>query len=288
MFPNPRVERARWAERVLAIALVLAAGLLFACDVNDDPLSAVQHPAPISKAGELPGSAAARRSSAPSRSELKLVFGDEFDREPLSKARWTTELPWGPVANKQELQRFTPDSLALVDGGLTMTARKRKAGTLDYTSGLVSSHGKFEFTYGYVEMRARAARGQGLWTALWLMAVPAHNFNEIDVAEFVGQNPYRVQTTLHYGPTKQRVTSTFTGPDFSAGYHTFAAAWKPDSIVWYVDGVERFRQTRRIPKVPMYVVADLAVGGNYPGPPDATTPFPADCRIDYIRVYSWR
>ena len=30
---------------------------------------------------------------------------------------------------------------------------------------------------------------------------------------------------------------------------------------------------------------NLAVGG-YPGAPDATTPFPAELRIDWVRVYA--
>jgi hypothetical protein len=36
----------------------------------------------------------------------------------------------------------------------------------------------------------------------------------------------------------------------------------------------------------MYILANLAVGGNWPGDPDSHTPMPAHMDIDYIRAYS--
>jgi len=35
----------------------------------------------------------------------------------------------------------------------------------------------------------------------------------------------------------------------------------------------------------MYIIANTALGGWWPGSPDASTPFPADYKIDYIRAY---
>ena len=74
-------------------------------------------------------------------------------------------------------------------------------------------------------------------------------------------------------------------PDFSADFYTFAVDWEPGSIVWYVDGVERALTTKGVPDEPMYLIANLAVGGDWPGNPDATTVFPGYMDIDYIRVY---
>jgi beta-glucanase (GH16 family) len=61
--------------------------------------------------------------------------------------------------------------------------------------------------------------------------------------------------------------------------------WQPDRLVWYIDGVERYRTSDHVPAEPMYLIANLAVGGNWPGAPDNTTVFPADLEIDYIAVW---
>jgi len=75
--------------------------------------------------------------------------------------------------------------------------------------------------------------------------------------------------------------------DYTAGFHTFAVDWQPTYLDYYIDGVLRIRvtDTTRIPTEPMYVLANLAVGGNWPGSPDATTPFPSDLEIDWIHVF---
>jgi len=67
----------------------------------------------------------------------------------------------------------------------------------------------------------------------------------------------------------------------------FGLEWTPDSIVWTIDGVERKRHTGDgVPQVDMYVILNLAIGGNWPGAPDATTAFPAAYQIDYVRAYA--
>jgi beta-glucanase (GH16 family) len=79
------------------------------------------------------------------------------------------------------------------------------------------------------------------------------------------------------------------GPDFTAGFHTFRLSWGPEAIVWYVDGVERFRSVRNIPTEEMYVLVNLAVGGEAAGEPAATTRFWSRMEVDYMRVWEdWR
>jgi beta-glucanase (GH16 family) len=94
-------------------------------------------------------------------------------------------------------------------------------------------------------------------------------------------------THMHYHYSGGDVGSTWTGPDFSAGWHTFAADWEPGQIIWYVDGVERFRYTNSstVTSSPMYLLLDLAVGGDWPGAPDASTVFPAYYDVDWVRVW---
>lgn len=213
-------------------------------------------------------------------------FGDEFEGSALDRTRWQTQMAWGSTTDGQ-LERYDPSAVTVSDGKLVLTASTAR-GDRPYISGVVASFGTHEFTYGYVEMRAKLPRGRGLWPALWLAAVDDSSSNEIDIMEFLGHQTDIVYMTLHYdAPDGQHLDpqATYAGPDFTSGYHTFAVDWRPDAIVWYVDGVERSRQTEGVPSEPMYLIANLGVGGQWPGDPDASTRFPARYLIDYIRVW---
>jgi beta-glucanase (GH16 family) len=114
--------------------------------------------------------------------------------------------------------------------------------------------------------------------------------NEIDIHELLGNALSTVYLTVHWGPSytsgHQSDSTSYVGPDFSADFHTFAVDWDADRVIWYVDGVERFRHSGvGVPQVEMYVIANLAIGGTWPGAPNSTTSFPANYDVDYIRVY---
>ena len=78
----------------------------------------------------------------------------------------------------------------------------------------------------------------------------------------------------------------WVGPDFTADFHTFAVEWEPEGIRWFVDGIERQHSGMGSPDVPMYVILNLAIGGDWDGNPDATTPFPAEMLVDWVRLYT--
>ncbi len=69
-------------------------------------------------------------------------------------------------------------------------------------------------------------------------------------------------------------------------WHTYSVEWTPNIIIWYIDGVARFNVTQCVPNLPTYILANMAIGG-WPGPPNATTPFPNYMDIDYIRAYKY-
>ena len=110
---------------------------------------------------------------------------------------------------------------------------------------------------------------------------------EIDIMENLGHEPSVIYMTLHSDNPKRQTQARYNGPDFSAGMHTFGVNWQPDSITWYIDGIEKNRltDTAEIPHVPMFILANLAVGGRWPGSPGYTTKFPASFEIDYIRAW---
>jgi beta-glucanase (GH16 family) len=143
--------------------------------------------------------------------------------------------------------------------------------------------------------------GRGLWPAFWLLgdnidAVGWPASGEIDAMEMLGHDPRTVYGTLH-GPADGEageLGSSFVAPrSLASGFHTFAVSWSPNSITWLLDGrayatVGPEIQQRGWSSVfdrPFHLLLNLAVGGNWPGSPDASTRFPATLLVDWVRVY---
>jgi beta-glucanase (GH16 family) len=216
-----------------------------------------------------------------------LVFSDEFDGPHLDTRKWDTQYWTGRTA-PPELEYYAPDAFEFGAGTLRLKAERRHMGQMSYTSGMISSYRKFDLTYGYVELRGKIPEGRGLWPAFWLLTYGEQPPFEIDVMEILGHEPQRIYTTMHYrdaSGANHDDGNDYVGADFSADFHLFAVEWTPDVIIWYIDGVERYRVTEHVPQQPMYIIANLAIGGDWPGNPDATTRFPAYFEIDYIRAY---
>jgi len=226
----------------------------------------------------------------PSR-EWQLTFADEFDGAKVDLSRWNLNDPWGRERNR-ELQAYVPDAFSLNKGVLRIKAERGEA-TYDgkrrsFRSGMMTTQGKFRQQFGRFEISCRVPRGRGLWPAFWLLPDPPAWPPEIDVFEILGHEPTVVHLSHHWRDADGRRHSDskrWHGPDFSSAFHTFAAEWTPADIRWYVDGVEHQRSTKSIPQTPMCLLVNLAVGGNWPGAPDETTPFPAHLEVDYVRAY---
>lgn len=212
---------------------------------------------------------------------MKLVFSDEFSGSSINLKRWQTQLMWGRT-NPPELQYYTPSALFLRGGALHIVAQKKWTNGMPYSSGAITTFKSFHFTYGVVKARIRIPAGKGLWPALWLLDA-AGGTNEIDITEMLGHQPNISYMTLHY--PWSTAGGYFVGPNFSSGYHTFMVDWGPGGIIWYVDGIQHLRLINHIPSKPMYLILNLAVGGDWPGSPNTQTKFPAYYHIDYIRIY---
>jgi len=242
-----------------------------------------------------------------------LIFSDDFTTSSLDTAKWTTCYPWSGsddgCAHGQELQWYLPANVNVGTEVASLSAKKESIVGSDgksyaYTSGMISTGinkwdttlpAKFAFQYGFVEMRAKVPSGQGLWPAFWLLPFnqqdPGKWPPEIDVMEILGNDPTTVHMFFHYRDSQGSEKSSggsYTGPDYSADYHTYGLSWQPDGIRWFIDGVESrpaFTDAQFVPSEPMYLIANLAVGGAWPGAPDANTVFPSKMDIDYIRVW---
>jgi len=225
-----------------------------------------------------------------------ISFSEEFSGSVVSTATWKPTLLWGDIANGF-LQRYRPSALETTAGALVITASKSAETTYQYISGAVTSNGTpgHSFKYGYVETRAQIPAGQGLWSAVWLHSTVATSWDEIDVLETRGQLPKWNVMSLHYTTLSatgavlpKQKGEHYQADDLSLAYHTYAVDWSASRVIWYRDGVERFRVTdpAMISDAYMYIVANLQMAdGGWGGRPDGTTPFPSALKIDYIRVY---
>lgn len=229
----------------------------------------------------------------PAGSGWQLKFSDDFNGTSLNTKQWSPCFFWGNSegctnGSAGDLQWFDPDEVLVQNGIVSLHAQRRRSNGKEYTSGMISSHDKFSFSYGYVEMRAKVPKGNGFWPTFWLLSQKKSWPPELDIAEFVGSNTKNVHMTIHYDEGGHKSSSGYWGggEDFSNDYHTYAVQWEPDKIIWYVDGVERRRYTGAgIPQSSMYVVATLALGAAWTVPPDSSTPLPNTFDIDYIKVW---
>jgi beta-glucanase (GH16 family) len=245
-------------------------------------LASLSSPAPSDAAELKPTLPAAQQTG------WTLTFHDEFEGDRLDTTKWVDQYWHGRTHSNNEQQFYAPDGYEVAEGRLRFKGEKRRMGGMPYTSGMITSLGHFHQQYGLFEIRAKFPKGKGFWPAFWLLPITKEWPPEIDILEILGHETNKVYFTTHWQDAAEQHKSEgthWTGPDFAADYHVFSAEWKPGEVIWYVDGVQRARSTADIPAEPMYLIANLAVGGDWPGNPDASTRFPGFMDIDYIRVF---
>ncbi|MCY4182936.1 MAG: glycoside hydrolase family 16 protein [Gammaproteobacteria bacterium] len=243
---------------------------------------------------------------------MRLVWSDEFDAARLDPATWFFETGDGseygiPGWGNDELQWYLPNSASIENGNLVITARRQAQNGFQYTSARINTRGRFALRYGRIEARIRLPAGPGLWPAFWLL--PQEDAyggwaasGEIDIMEAVnlgGSGGNTVHGTLHYGGAwpnnRSSANRHAVGGDITENFHVYALEWDEREMRWYVDDTlyatesEWSTTAASFPAPfdrPFYIILNLAVGGGFPGPPNAATNFPAALEVDYVRVYS--
>ena len=241
------------------------------------------------------------------------LWQDEFNQPAgtgPNPAVWTHDIGdngWGNA----ELEYYTDsrENSFVVDdpaatGGKALVIRAVREPSGRYTSARIKTQGKYAATHGRIEARLKLPHGQGVWPAFWMMGeslgqITWPECGEIDIMEVPGHEPGRLHSTIHgpgysgkHGLTKS--TDLPAGATFGDTYHVFAVDWAPGKLAWSLDGrVYHVRTPADLPAAakwvfdgaPFFLLLNLAIGGHWPGYPDATTKFPQELRIDYVRVY---
>ncbi|MGW4464624.1 family 16 glycosylhydrolase [Micromonospora sp. NPDC004704] len=243
-----------------------------------------------------------------------LTWSDEFNGAAGTSpdgGKWKFDIGGSGWGNNEQQYYTNSTRNAAHDGNgnMVITARRENPanyqchyGTCQYTSARLLTADRFTQTYGRYEARLKIPRGQGIWPAFWMLGTGSQGWpgnGEIDIMENIGREPNTVYGTLH-GPGYSggsAISSAYSlpgGQAFADAFHTFTVDWAPDSVTWYVDGIQYARKTaadlRGNPWVynhPFFMIMNVAVGGYWPGYPDGSTVLPQQMLIDYVRVYAW-
>ncbi len=257
------------------------------------------------------------RAPDPGPTGWSLAWSDEFNDSagtPPNPAYWSYEIGDGaanriPGWGNSELQYYTnstANSATDGQGNLVITASEADGsltcyyGPCEYTSARLISQYKAEFAYGRIEARIQVPQGTGLWPAFWSLGsdigeVGWPQTGEIDIMEFVGREPYEVFGTIHgpgySGGQSFGGTYTFGNPVYEE-FHTFTIEWEPDLIRWYVDDILYHTAVPAdvapnpwVFNDPIFLIMNVAIGGNFGGPVGEDATFPQEMVVDYVRVY---
>ena len=231
-----------------------------------------------------------------SSAQWEMIWNDEFNNSILDNSKWINDVGGNGWGNN-EAQFYTAGSanLTMNNGFATITAKAQQLGSNQYTSAKIISKNLFDVKYGKIEGRMKCPMGKGLWPAFWMLGsnidtVSWPQCGEIDIMEHINNEP-KIHGTAHWNNVGHQYLGGTINTD-PAVFHTYSIVWDANSIKWYMDdqlyyilnisnntnGTEEFHKK-------FYLILNLAVGGNWPGYPDASTVFPAEFVIDYIRVY---
>jgi beta-glucanase (GH16 family) len=272
---------------------VFGRGVFFKLGSTDTPL-------PTSLGADMGQTFA--KEGAVGKAGKKMVWADEFDYEgaPDSK-RWGYDAADSGKWN-QELQTYTPlqANSSVKNGFLSISALKDQAGK--WSSARLLTKGLGDWTYGYIEARAKLPSGRGVWPAIWMMPTGDAYGNwpdsgEIDIMEFVGFDPDKIHTSAHTKSYNHRIGTQQTRyayvKDVSSEFHTYAVEWNARGIFWYVDDkpfyffLNEGKGSSQWPfDKPFHIILNVAMGGSWGGMKGMDERLDrADMVVDYVRVY---
>jgi len=240
-------------------------------------------------------------------SNYEMVFSDEFQSDTLDSDKWNTALTWGPdliihnqlqyYVDSQNLPEFSFSPFTFDGEVLSIRATetpnniRSDANEQAWLSGVLTTAGKFDFTYGYVEASIDVPEGRGMWPAFWMLSTSFDQLRpELYIMEANGAFPNSIFHNYNYNDENGNLLSPgqweVASSEYSEGFQKVGLAWSPGELLFYINDMPQYRIVGdSVSAQDMYLILNLAVGGIWPGAPDGTTPAPAEMLIDYVRVY---
>ncbi len=242
--------------------------------------------------------------SATSYDGYSQVWSDEFDGSEVDENNWGYDIGGSGWGNN-ELEFYTNRNAYLTEGNLVIRANKENYGGREYTSSRLKTQSKQTVNYGRIDIRAVMPQGQGIWPALWMLGsnfptVGWPHSGEIDIMEMIGGNGREntVHGTAHWYNQSSNQNASYggnyglpSGETLSTNFHVFSIDWDSTSITWYLDNVQYHSMAINDSsslaafRKDFFFIFNIAVGGNWPQYPDASTVFPQRMVVDYVRVF---
>jgi beta-glucanase (GH16 family) len=254
--------------------------------------------------------------------DWELVWNDEFDYEGKPDPnKWSYDIwPAGKVNDEDQTYTDLLENVQVKGGNLIITAHKEDYGNAKYTSGRIHSQGKGDLLYGRVEVRAKLPKGQGTWSAIWMLPSDPFkyettcsqdedwqgnstcdawpNSGEIDIMEHVGYDMQTIHGTVHnkayYWVNSEQRKASFEGETVDQAFHVYSIEWTPEHIIVFFDETPYFFYSNESTgweawpfDHPYHVILNLAIGGSWgtAGGPIDDSIFPVSMEVDYVRVF---
>jgi len=263
-----------------------------------------------------------RKATKKLSNDWQLVWSDEFDYEGKpDPSKWAYDI-WPARKVNDEDQTYTDQlkNVQVKDGNLVITAHKEDYGNANYTSGRIHSQGNGDFLYGRAEVRAKLPKGQGTWSAIWMLPSDPFkyattceqgedwqgspncnawpNSGEIDIMEHVGYDMQTIHGTVHneayYWAKWEQRKASIEGKNVDEAFHVYAIEWTPEHIIVFFDDTPYFFYSNDSTgwkawpyDHPYHVIMNLAIGGMWgrAGGPIDDSIFPVSMEVDYVRIF---
>jgi len=241
--------------------------------------------------------------------KFELTWQDEFGGDSLDSAKWGLHGGSGVIPRRDG---FWTLDVARVEGGkLYIPSFYSEDGVGDGPAGYYSlgidTRGRFQQTYGYFEVRCKLPKGEGLWSAFWMMPnafgtepEDGRTGAEIDIYESAYHRDHwpkkdSVSSAVHYGGYGDNLHSQGVGRWFVSRpydtFHTYGLEWNADGYIFYIDGRETGRSAfGGVSQNPQWLLLSVEqVIGGWAGDISNNSPCEmTDFVIDYVRVYQYK
>lgn len=234
-----------------------------------------------------------------------ILFIDEFDVDGTpDPEKWVLCRKASSDWNDEMSESY--DQAYVKDGKLILKAEKVDG---EYKAGGIETQGKFDLTFGKVEVCARLTQTpNGAFPAIWMMPkTPVYGgwpqSGEIDIMEHVKQESvihHTIHTHYTYDLNMKNPTNTAQVTCNYADWNIYAVEKSKDKLTFFVNGKETFSysnqeledeaEMKQWPFTgdnPFYLIFNMGLGGNNPGSwagPIDDDNLPAIMEVDWVKI----